>query len=214
MQAPDFRLRDQNGNTVTLEQFRGKKIILFFYPKAETPGCTVEACSFRDNIRAFGQLNTVVLGISPDDPEDLKSFEQNHDLNFTLLSDPAHETAEQYGVWKEKSFMGRRFMGVVRTTFLIDEQGNITKRFDNVNPVSHTAEVLAGLGAKPGKPVTKTGQRPVTAKKAAAKKKIAKKTAKKAATKRPARKAAKTSRSSKKRPTKKTARKATMRGRR
>lgn len=236
MQAPEFRLRDQNGNAVSLEQFRGKKVVLYFYPKAETPGCTVEACGMRDSIRAFSELNAVVLGVSPDEPEDLKSFERNHDLNFPLLSDPAHETAEKYDVWKEKSFMGRRFMGVARTTFLIDEQGTIVKRYDNVNPVAHASQILTDLGAKPrastrrpaAKAKKKATKRPVARAGKKAPKKATKRTARKTA-KRAARKTAAKSTKSRsspatkrraparrtKRPVKKAARKrATVRGRR
>jgi thioredoxin-dependent peroxiredoxin len=150
MKAPDFTLRDQNNKPVSLRQFRGKKVVLYFYPKADTPGCTVQACGIRDNSKAFDALNAVVIGISPDDVSDLKAFEKHHTLNFILLADPSHEVLTQYNVWREKSFMGRRFMGVERSTVLIDENGDIIKRYEKVNPVSHAGMLIADLGGAPG----------------------------------------------------------------
>lgn len=190
MYAPDFTLRDQNGNAVSLNDYRGRKVVLYFFPKAETPGCTVEACGMRDNIDLFSQRSTAVLGVSPDDVDELKSFEHNHNLNFPLLSDPTHETAEEYGVWVEKTFMGRRFMGIARTTFLIDGDGEIVKRYDNVNPVVHADTVLADLDGRPPPEIIKgTRGRAGPARKASKKGKTAKRAA--PAARKPATKSAK-----------------------
>jgi thioredoxin-dependent peroxiredoxin len=198
MKAPPFSLPDQNNQVVTLDQFKGKKVVLYFYPKADTPGCTVQACGLRDNIKVLKELGATVVGVSPDDQSDLKNFEKKYNLNYTLLGDPSHRMLEQYGVWKEKTFMGRRFMGVERTTVLIDEQGNIVKRYDNVNPVTHSAMIIQDIKAgvqAPTLPKSATTpiQRPKAKKavkkkaaKAPAKKKAAKKTAKKAPAKKKA----------------------------
>lgn len=123
--APAFSLLDQDGNTVSLEDFKGKKVLLYFYPRASTPGCTVQAQGLRDTKAELDSHNVVVLGVSPDTPKKLTNFINKQELNFTLLADEEHEVCEKYGVWQLKKFMGRENMGVVRTSFLIDESGNL-----------------------------------------------------------------------------------------
>jgi thioredoxin-dependent peroxiredoxin len=140
--APEFKLKDQNGKDHKLSDFKGKKIILYFYPKDMTPGCTVEACDFRDNLDQFKQKNTVVLGVSADSVERHKKFEQKHDLNFILLSDENKEVLKSYNVWQEKKFMGKTYMGIVRTTYLIDEKGIITDIIEKVRVKGHVDELL------------------------------------------------------------------------
>jgi thioredoxin-dependent peroxiredoxin len=149
MQAPLFTLPDQNGKRVSLSEFGGQTVVLYFYPKADTPGCTAQACGMRDNMKVFRDRNVAVIGISPDDVSDLKHFEKKYNLNFTLLADPNHDVLEMYGVWKEKSFMGRHFMGVERTTILIDEKGEIIKRYNGVNPVAHAGMIIADITKQP-----------------------------------------------------------------
>ena len=145
--APPFRLRDKDGKTWTLDPFKGNDLVLYFYPKADTPGCTREACGFRDDIAAFKELDAQVVGISPDDPEKLARFAEKHDLPFLLLSDPDHKVAETYGVWKEKSMYGKRFWGIERTTFLIGADGRISKVYPRVRVNGHVEKVLADLQA-------------------------------------------------------------------
>jgi len=148
--APEFSLQDQHGNTVSLAQFRGsKQVLLYFYPKAMTPGCTVQACGLRDVKGELDALDTVVLALSPDPVKSLKKFAERDGLNFTLLSDADHAVAEQYGVWGLKKFMGREFMGILRTTFLIDKQGRLVHVMDKVTTKTHHDEVLALLKAGP-----------------------------------------------------------------
>jgi thioredoxin-dependent peroxiredoxin len=145
--APDFSLRDAAGNTVRLADLRGKKVVLYFYPKDDTPGCTKEACGFRDQYARFEDRGVVVLGVSPDDEASHTSFATKFGLPFRLLADPEGRVADAYGVWKEKNNYGRTYMGVERTTFLIDEQGKIAKIYPRVQVDGHIDEVLAALGA-------------------------------------------------------------------
>ena len=138
--APAFTLQDQDGNKVSLKG--AKNVVLYFYPKAMTPGCTVQACGLRDTKKELAKLDAVALGISPDPFARLKKFEDKHDLNFTLLSDEDHAIADKYGVWDLKKFMGREFMGIVRTTFIIDKEGRITHIMDKVKTKSHHDDVI------------------------------------------------------------------------
>ncbi len=141
--APAFTLQDQDGNKVSLKDFKGKSnVVLYFYPKAMTPGCTVQACGLRDSQKGLKKVDAVALGISPDPVARLKKFEDKHDLNFTLLSDEDHAIAEKYGVWGLKKFMGREFMGILRTTFVIDKEGRIAHIMDKVKTKSHHDDVL------------------------------------------------------------------------
>lgn len=132
--APSFKLLDQNESEVTLTDFKGKKILLYFYPKALTPGCTVQACSVTDAREELEKLNIVPLAVSPDKPSLLKRFEDKKSLNFTLLSDPDHKVAEDYGVWGEKKMYGKSYMGIIRSSFLIDEKRKITHVWHKVKP--------------------------------------------------------------------------------
>jgi peroxiredoxin Q/BCP len=143
--APDFSLKNGDGVNVSLNQFKGKKIVLYFYPKDLTSGCTKEACDFRDVHPEFEKLNTVVLGISPDDEKSHRKFSGKYELPFTLLSDNERKVVEAYGVWKEKSMYGRKYMGVERTTFVVDEKGVIVKIFPKVKVEGHVEEVLEVL---------------------------------------------------------------------
>ena len=141
--APDFSLLDQNGEEITLSQFQGdKNVVIYFYPKAMTPGCTVQACGLRDHKSELAELNTVALGLSPDPFPRLKKFEEKHELNFTLLSDEDHAVADQYGVWRLKKFMGKEFMGILRTTFIVDRQGNLVHIMDKVKTKTHDQDVI------------------------------------------------------------------------
>ena len=140
--APAFKTTDQNGESVSLKDLRGQKVVLYFYPKDDTPGCTKEACSFRDAYSKFKKKDITVLGISPDKEAAHKKFVTKYQLPFTLLADTDHSIAEAYGVWGEKKFMGRTYLGVHRTTFLIDEKGKIRKIFEKVKPEDHASEVL------------------------------------------------------------------------
>ena len=145
-EAPDFSLLDQNGDTVTLSQFNGKKnVVLYFYPKAMTPGCTVQACGIRDEKAEFEALGAEVLALSPDPHARLKKFEDKHELNFTLLADEDHAVADSYGVWALKKFMGKEYMGILRTTFIIDKAGKIVHLMDKVKTKTHHDDVLAIL---------------------------------------------------------------------
>lgn len=143
--APDFELPSETGETVRLSDFRGKKVVLYFYPKDMTSGCTKEACSFRDNYPQYEEQGAVILGVSPDPPQSHVRFKSKYNLPFRLLSDDHHEVAEQYGVWGQKQMYGRTYYGVLRTTFVIDEQGKIAKVFTNVKPDGHGEEVLGAL---------------------------------------------------------------------
>jgi peroxiredoxin Q/BCP len=140
--APAFKTTDANGETISLKDLRGQKVVLYFYPKDDTPGCTKEACSFRDDFAKFKKRGIAVLGVSPDSEKSHKKFETKYKLPFTLLADTDHAIAESYGVWGEKKFMGRTYMGVHRATFLIDEKGKIKKVFEKVKPEDHASEVL------------------------------------------------------------------------
>lgn len=142
--APAFTLLDQDGKKVSLKQFKGEKnVVLYFYPKAMTPGCTVQACGIRDSKKAFAKLDTVVLGVSPDPVARLGRFIEKQDLNFTLLSDEDHAVTEKYGCWDLKKFMGREFMGVLRTTFVIGKDGRLKHVMDKVKTKSHHDDVIA-----------------------------------------------------------------------
>ena len=140
--APAFKTNDANGETVTLKDLRGQKVVLYFYPKDDTPGCTKEACSFRDAFAKFKKKGIAVLGVSPDSEKSHLKFATKYQLPFTLLADTDRSIAEAYGVWGEKKFMGRTYMGVHRKTFLIDEKGKIKKIFEKVKPEDHANEVL------------------------------------------------------------------------
>jgi peroxiredoxin Q/BCP len=143
--APAFKLPDDSGNLVSPADFKGKQVILYFYPKDSTPGCTTESCDFRDNVNRFTKSGAVVLGLSADSVESHKKFKAKYGLNFPLISDPDHKALEAYGVWQEKSLYGRKFMGIVRTTVIIDEEGKIAKVFPKVKVNGHVDEVLAAL---------------------------------------------------------------------
>ena len=142
--APDFTLTDQHGAQVGLGDFAGRKVLVFFYPKADTPGCTTQACGLRDVSDDIG--DTVVLGISPDLPPKLEKFDTKHDLGFTLLSDPDHAVAEAFGVWGEKKLYGKVYMGIIRSSFLIDEQGQLEQVWYKVSPKDTPTKLLAALG--------------------------------------------------------------------
>ena len=143
--APQFTAKDQNGQTVTLAQFRGKKVILFFYPKDNTPGCTAEACDFRDNYQSLTAQGMIVLGVSVDDEKSHQKFISKYELPFTLLADTDKKIVEAYGVWAEKSMYGKTYMGTNRTTFIIDEDGNLAKIITKVDTKSPTKQVLEAL---------------------------------------------------------------------
>jgi peroxiredoxin Q/BCP len=140
--APAFTAKTGNGETVRLKDLRGQKVVLYFYPKDDTPGCTKEACSFRDAFADYKKRGIEVLGVSPDSETSHQKFTAKYKLPFTLLADPDHAIADAYGVWGEKKFMGRTYMGVKRMTFLIDEKGKIKKIFEKVKPEEHAREVL------------------------------------------------------------------------
>jgi len=140
--APDFELRDQDGKTHKLSDYKGKKVVLYFYPKDDTPGCTIEACNFRDDNALIKKRGAIVLGISVDDIKSHRKFADKYKLPFTLLSDSDKKIVEKYGVWRQKSFLGKKYMGTSRETFIIDEQGKILKHFDKVHVTSHSKEIL------------------------------------------------------------------------
>jgi thioredoxin-dependent peroxiredoxin len=144
-EAPDFELTSDAGEQVKLSQFRGKPVVLYFYPKDDTPGCTAQACGIRDSYDDFEERGAVVLGVSPDEESSHVKFKQKYGLPFTLLADPEHEVSELYGVWGEKKYMGRTYMGVERSTFLIDPDGRIAKVMRKVKPDTHVERVLAEL---------------------------------------------------------------------
>jgi thioredoxin-dependent peroxiredoxin len=143
--APDFSLVSDSGDTVTLSSLRGKPIVLYFYPKDDTPGCTAQACGIRDSYDAFGERGAIVLGISPDDESSHVKFKQKYGLPFTLLADPDHEVADAYGVWGERSMYGKKYMGIERSTFVIDAEGNVSKVMRRVKPDTHAQQVLDAL---------------------------------------------------------------------
>jgi peroxiredoxin Q/BCP len=143
--APSFSAPDQSGKTVSLGDFKGKTLVLYFYPKDDTPGCTTEACSFRDEHSVFLKKGAVVIGVSPDSPKKHTKFIEKFSLPFPLLADEDHKICEAYGVWVEKSMYGKTYMGVERSTFVIDPQGKLKAIYRKVKPAEHTAEVLAAL---------------------------------------------------------------------
>ena len=150
--APDFTLEDQDQSPVQLSSFKGQRVVIYFYPKDDTSGCTKEACQFRDQQPDFKKAKAVVFGVSPDSVESHRKFVDKHELNFTLLSDPKDsegnpKICEKYGVWQEKSMYGRKYMGVVRTTYLIDASGKVARRWDKVKVPGHADEVLEAIKA-------------------------------------------------------------------
>jgi thioredoxin-dependent peroxiredoxin len=143
--APQFSLPDETGTIRNLSDFAGQTIVLYFYPKDDTPGCTTEACNFRDDYSAYEQAGVTILGVSPDSPKSHTKFKEKFNLPFSLLADEQHELCEQFGVWGPKKFMGREYMGVNRTTFVIGPDGIVKKVFENVKPAEHSVEVLAAV---------------------------------------------------------------------
>jgi peroxiredoxin Q/BCP len=144
--APSFSLPADDGSTISLEELKGRKVVLYFYPKDDTSGCTVEACEFRDNWKAVQGRGAVVLGVSPDSISSHGKFKTKYKLPFPLLADEDHKVAEAYGAWGEKSMYGRKYHGILRSTFIIDEKGRIARVFEKVKPKGHAGEVLEGLG--------------------------------------------------------------------
>jgi peroxiredoxin Q/BCP len=219
--APDFSMPTDDGRTISLRDLRGRKVVLYFYPKDDTPGCTKEACSFRDNLPTFANVNAEIIGVSRDDSDSHRAFRDKYGLNFMLASDTDGSVVNDYGVWKEKNLYGRTFMGIERTTFLIDENGKIEAIWPRVQVDGHTEQVLAAIrgeappstaAAEPAPAPAAEPAKAKPAKKAAAKKKAApKKTARKA---KPVRRAAKSAKkgarkstAASRRPAKKTAKK-------
>jgi len=143
--APDFSLLNQDEKKISLKDFIGQKVVLYFYPKDDTSGCTKEACSFSDDLPKFSKIDAVILGVSPDSVKSHKKFSEKYKLKFDLLADDEKKVVEKYGVWKEKSMYGRKYMGVERTTFIIDEKGEIKKIFNKVKVDGHNKEVLEAL---------------------------------------------------------------------
>jgi thioredoxin-dependent peroxiredoxin len=143
--APDFSLTSDSGDEITLSKLRGRPVVLYFYPRDDTPGCTTQACGIRDDWSAFEQAGAVVLGVSPDSEESHAKFRQKYGLPFTLLADPDHELTEQYGFWVEKNNYGKKYMGVERSTVVIDADGNIARVFRRVKPEEHVQQVLTAL---------------------------------------------------------------------
>ncbi|MGC6478627.1 MAG: thioredoxin-dependent thiol peroxidase [Ilumatobacteraceae bacterium] len=142
--APKIKLLNQDSDTVALSSFKGRKVLIYFYPKADTPGCTTQSCALRDIAGEIG--DTVIIGISPDAPAKLKKFDDKYSLGFTLLSDEDHAVAEQFGVWVEKSMYGRKYMGVQRSSFLIDEKGRIERAWPKISPKDTPTQLLKALG--------------------------------------------------------------------
>jgi peroxiredoxin Q/BCP len=176
--APDFQLQDHTGKTVSLSQFAGKNVVLYFYPKDDTPGCTVEACNFRDEHSALEEAGAVVLGVSPDTTKSHQKFATKFSLPFPLLADTEHKAAEAYGAWGEKVNYGRTYMGIIRSTFLIDPQGTVKHVWPKVKVKGHVDEVLSVLTGGAPAPAKKAPAKKAAVKKAAAKKAPAKKAAK------------------------------------
>ncbi len=145
--APDFSLADENGKVQRLSDYAGKPVLLYFYPKDDTPGCTTEACNFRDDYSVYEKAGVVILGVSPDSSKSHAKFKQKYHLPFTLLADEGHKVCELYGVWGRKKMMGREYDGVFRTSVLIGPDGVIRKVYENVKPADHSKEVLADLNA-------------------------------------------------------------------
>jgi peroxiredoxin Q/BCP len=145
MPAPAFQGVDQNGETVSLDQFKGKKVVLYFYPKDNTPGCTAEACNLRDNFEQFQKQGFEIIGVSPDSEKSHQNFIARHELPFRLLSDPGKEILKAYGAWGEKKMYGKTYEGVLRSTFIIDEEGNIEKIFKKVKTKDHTNQIFTEL---------------------------------------------------------------------
>lgn len=143
--APDFTLKNQSGENITLSEYRGRKVVLYFYPKDSTPGCTKEACSFRDNKSNLEEKNIVVLGISKDSEKSHQRFIEKQNLNFTLLSDEEGKVIEEYGAWGEKSLYGKRYMGIIRMTYVIDEDGVIIKAYDKIKVATAAEDILKDL---------------------------------------------------------------------
>ena len=141
--APAFHLADQTGEKIRLSNFKGRKVLVYFYPKADTPGCTTQACGLRDIADEID--DTVILGISPDQPDKLAKFDEKYGLGFTLLSDPEHKTSEAYGVWAEKSMYGRKYMGIVRSAFLVDEKGKVEAAWPKISPKDTPTNLLKAL---------------------------------------------------------------------
>jgi thioredoxin-dependent peroxiredoxin len=146
MFAPDFTLPDETGVSRTLSSYRGKPVVLYFYPKDDTPGCTKEACAFRDDYHIYQENGVVVLGVSPDTAASHMKFIEKFNLPFTLLADEGHKVCDLYGAWGPKKFMGKEYEGVLRTTFLIGPDGQIVRVFENVKPDGHSQEILGALG--------------------------------------------------------------------
>ncbi|MBV1709874.1 MAG: thioredoxin-dependent thiol peroxidase [Erysipelothrix sp.] len=146
--APDFNLLNEKGENVTLADFRNKRVILYFYPKDDTPGCTTQACSYRDHFDEFVKRGYQIVGISKDDLKSHQKFLEKYELNFTLLSDPDTTVIQQYGCWKEKSLYGKKYMGTARTTFILDEEGTIVKIFENVDPKGDVQQVLSFIDSQ------------------------------------------------------------------
>jgi peroxiredoxin Q/BCP len=143
--APDFELQTDGGETVKLSDFHGRPVVLYFYPRDDTPGCTTEACEFRDAYDVFRERGAEVLGVSPDDVASHEKFKSKYELPFTLLADPDHEVAERYGVWGERKFAGKTYMGINRSTFVIDGEGKVARAMLGIKPAGHAAEVLDSL---------------------------------------------------------------------
>ncbi|MEP6895127.1 MAG: thioredoxin-dependent thiol peroxidase [Chloroflexota bacterium] len=144
--APEFEMLDDTNVVRKLSDYRGKNVLLYFYPTDDTPGCTTEACNFRDDYSAYEKANVVILGVSPDTVKSHVKFKKKYQLQFLLLVDEGHKVSDAYGVWGPKKFMGKEYEGILRTTFLIDGNGNIVKVFEKVRPAEHSAEVLSALG--------------------------------------------------------------------
>jgi peroxiredoxin Q/BCP len=145
MPAPDFGLTTDDGRRIRLSDFRGQPVVLYFYPKDDTPGCTTQACELRDHYARLREHGAVVLGVSPDDEASHAKFRSKYSLPFSLLADPDHKVAEQYGVWGEREYRGKTYMGINRSTFVIDPEGRVTKAFYGVKPQGHAEMVLAAL---------------------------------------------------------------------
>ena len=144
--APVFSLPDENGDIHSLSDYKGKRVVLYFYPKDNTSGCTTEACEFRDDYDEYEKAGVVILGVSADDQKSHTKFKEKYELPFTLLSDESHEMLEAYGVWGTKKMYGREYMGILRTTYVIDEEGKIVSVFEKVKPKGHSQEILASFG--------------------------------------------------------------------